>query len=424
MQVATTSHQQNHALHIPRSTAIINAMSTFTESDRDALLADVEAYCTELRPVEDECYLAHKRNDAIITLAKKHNLLGMIVPRELGGRGADSLTLARAIARINHEGNAVRTFFSCQTAIGQYPIIRFGTDDQKSRYLPASCAGDCILAFALTEPDAGSNPLEGTTTYKDAGDHYILNGSKYLISNASIAHAVITFAFPADENGTRIPDSRMSAFIIDTGADTYRAEPLHHKPGMYTCDTAQFTMTEHRVPKANMLGGEGNGFRVAMHSLISGRLSVAAGSLGTIEDVLNEVLAYATTRHQHGKPIGKHQLIQDHIAMIEMARATSDALIERAAIAKQRWDDHPDDAQLRAEADMLVAQAKFHASNAAWDAADRAVQILGGRGWMEDNRPMRHLQDVRVCRLYEGTDEIMKLKIASSLLGKDYEAFR
>ena len=142
-----------------------------------------------------------------------------------------------------------------------------------------------------------------------------------------------------------------------------------------------------------------------------------------IEDCLAEVLSYAKERYQHGKPIGKHQLVQEHIAAIEMARAGSDALVERAAEAKAASDADPENEKLAAEADMLVAQAKFFASNAAWDAADRAVQIFGGRGWSELYRVGRHLQDVRVCRIYEGTDEIMKLKIASALLGRDYAAF-
>lgn len=413
------------ALHPPTMTAAYE--SPMPADEREALMADIEAYCTELRPIEEMCYLEHKPNDAIISLAKKHNLLGILVPREYGGRGADALTYARALARINREGTGVRTFFSGHCSIGQYPIIRYGNDEQKSRYLPASCEGTCTLAFGLTEPEAGSNPLEGQTTYRREGDRYILNGVKYLISNGSIADAVIVFAFPEGDDGTPgtpAPGSRMSAFIVDTAGDTFEAEALHAKPGMYTCDTAMFQMTDHPVPVANMLGEEGNGFRVAMHTLISGRLSVAAGCLGTIEDCLEEVLTYSRTREQHGKEIARHQLVQEHIAMIEMARATSDAMIERAAIAKQRSDESPKDEALRAEADYRVAQAKFHASNAAWDAADRAVQVFGGRGWSELYRPMRHLQDVRVCRIYEGTDEIMKLKIAASLLGKGYEAFK
>lgn len=395
-----------------------------TVEDHKRLLADVEAYCAELRPQEELCYLEHRRNEQIVALAKKYELLGMCVPGEYGGRGADALTYSRALARINREGTGVRTFFSGHTSIGQYPIMRYGNAEQKARYLPPSCRGECILAFGLTEPEAGSNPLEGTSTYRRDGDRYLLSGVKYLISNGSIADAVIVFAFPEDRSGR---ERRMSAFIVDTGggsSESFESEALHAKPGMYTADTAMFQMVDHPVPVANLLGAEGEGFRIAMQTLVSGRLSVAAGCLGSIEDCLQEVLTYARQRRQHGREIGRHQLVQDHIAHIEILRASADAMVERAALAKQASDDDTADEELRLEADFRVAEAKYYASNAAWEAADRAVQVFGGRGWSELYRPMRHLQDVRVCRIYEGTDEIMKLKIASRLLGKEFEAYR
>jgi alkylation response protein AidB-like acyl-CoA dehydrogenase len=172
------------------------------------------------------------------------------------------------------------------------------------------------------------------------------------------------------------------------------------------------------------LGEEGNGFRIAMDTLVSGRLSVAAGCLGVIEDCLAEVVAYAKERQQHGKPIGKHQLVQEHIAAIEMHRFATEAVVLRAAEAKDASQREPDNAKLKVQAELLAAQAKLFASNAAWDAADRAVQVYGGRGWSTLYRPGRHLQDVRVCRIYEGTDEILKLKIAAAVLGKDFEAYK
>ena len=393
----------------------------FTDEDRARLIADVEAYCQELRPIEEIKYLEREFNPAIASLAKKHGICGIPVPKKYGGRGCDSLTYARMLARINREGSGPRTFFSGQSSIGQYPILKYGTEDQKQRYLPKSAAGDLILAFGLTEPDAGSNPLEGTTTYRREGDKLVMNGVKYLISNGSIADAVIVFAFPEGATGE---DRRMSAIIVDTAGSTFEKEQLHSKPGMYTCDTAMFSMNEHVIRGDNMLGKEGEGFRIAMHTLVSGRLSVASGCLGSIEDCLTECIEWARTRHQHGKEIGRHQLVQDHLAKIEMARATSEAMIERAAHAKQLSDDNPGDRNLLADADYKVAQAKFFASNAAWEAADHAVQIFGGRGWSELYRPFRHLQDVRVCRIYEGTDEVMKLKMGAKLLGKEFEAFK
>lgn len=390
------------------------------EPAAESLLQDVDKYCEELRPSEEIRYVEHAYNRETVDLARKYDLLGMPVAREYGGRGADALTYARALARIGREGTGVRTFFSGHTSIGEYPIQKYGDHAQKLRYLPRAARGDCLLAFGLTEPDAGSNPLELTTTYRRDGDRFLLNGVKYLISNGGIADAVIVFAYPQNETGKR---RRMSAFIVDTEGETFEKEDLPAKLGMFTANTAMFQLTEHPVPAENLLGEEGNGFRIAMGTLVSGRLSVAAGCLGVIEDCLAEAVSYARERRQHGKEIGKHQLVQEHLAMIEMARASSDALVERAALAKQASDEAPGDSSLAAEADLRVAQAKFHASNAAWEAADRAVQVFGGRGWSELYRVGRHLQDTRVCRIYEGTDEIMKLKIAASLLGKDFAAF-
>ncbi len=278
------------------------------------------------------------------------------------------------------------------------------------------------MAFGLTEPDAGSNPLEMTTTYERRGDKFVLNGVKYLISNGGIADAVVVFGYPKDAPANE--KRRMSAFIVETKGASFAKEDLHAKMGMPTANTAMFEMTDHEVPATNMLGDEGNGFRIAMHSLVSGRLSVAAGSLGVIEDCLAECVTYAKERKQHGKEIARHQLVQEHIAMIEMARATSEAIVMASAEAKQASDEDPTNDVKKAKADLLVAQAKLHASNAAWDAADRAVQVFGGRGWSTLYRVGRHLMDVRVCRIYEGTDEILKLKIAAAVLGKGYEAFK
>jgi alkylation response protein AidB-like acyl-CoA dehydrogenase len=390
---------------------------TATESAR--LLDDVEHFCQEIRPIEELCYVEHRFNDQLVPLAKKHNILGMIVPPELGGRGADTVTYATALARINREGTGVRTFFSGHTSIGEYPILTWGNDDLKKRYLPPACRGEIILAFGLTEPDAGSNPLEMTSTYERRGDRFILNGVKYLISNGGIADAIVTFAYNAGQ------PRRVSAFVVDTKLKGFAKEDLLAKMGMPTANTAMFEMTNVEVPAANLLGEEGNGFRIAMGSLVSGRISVASGCLGVIEDCLIEVVNYTKERQQHGKPIAKHQLIQEHIAMIEQQRVSTEAMVLRAAHAKDASMAAPNNADLARDADIAAAQAKLFAASAAWDAADRAVQAFGGRGWSTLYRPGRHLQDVRVCRIYEGTDEILKLKLAAHVLGgREWEAFK
>lgn len=394
-----------------------------TASDQKRLLDDVEAFCQEIRPIEELCYVEYRFNDQVLPLARKHDILGMPVPVEYGGRGADTVTYARALARIGREGTGVRTFFSGHTSIGEYPVLTWGNEEQKRRYLPAACRGDKVMAFGLTEPEAGSNPLEMTSTYEKRGDHFVLNGDKYLISNGAIAQAIITFAYPKNATGK---DRRISAFILDTDTAGFEAESFtpQAKMGMPTADTAMFNMHDCKVPAANLLGEEGQGFRIAMGTLVSGRISVASGCLGVIEDCLAEVVRYATEeRSQHGKLIGKHQLVQEHIAAIEMHRLATEALVMKAAEAKDASQASPTP-ELKARAELLAAQAKLFAANAAWDAADHAVQVYGGRGWSTLYRVGRHLMDVRVCRIYEGTDEILKLKVAAAVLGKDFEAYR
>jgi alkylation response protein AidB-like acyl-CoA dehydrogenase len=387
-------------------------------ADQKRLLDDIEAFCQEIRPIEELCYVEHQFNDQVLPLGRKYNLLGMILPPEYGGRGADTVTYARALARIGREGTGVRTFFSGHISIGEYEILRWGNEEQKRRYLPAAARGERVLAFGLTEPEAGSNPLEMQTTYERKGDQFVLNGVKYLISNAGIADTIVTFAYPKGRTG------RISAFLVDVGGPGLAREDLTAKMGMPTANTAMFELSDYVVPAANLLGPEGDGFRIAMGTLVSGRLSVAAGCLGVIEDCLAEAVSYAKERQQHGKPIAKHQLVQEHIAAIEMDRVATEALVLRAAEAKDASEAVPADAERRSQAELLAVQAKLFAANAAWDAADRAVQVFGGRGWSTLYRPGRHLQDVRVCRIYEGTDEILKLKVAAAVLGKEYEAYK
>src|SRR2546421_968781 len=300
-----------------------------TPSEQRRLLDDVEAFCQEIRPVEELCYVEHQFNDQVLPLARKYDLLAMPVPISYGGRGSDTVTYAKALARIGREATGVRTFFSGHTSIGEYPILSWGSEEQKRRYLPAAARGEKILAFGLTEPEAGSNPLEMQMTYERRGDQFVLNGVKYLISNGGIADVIVTFAYPKGRTG------RISAFIVDTGGPAFAKEDLTAKMGMPTANTAMFELTDFALPAANLLGQEGEGFRIAMGTLVSGRLSVAAGCLGVIEDCLAEVVRYATQeRVQHGKLIGKHQLIQEHVAAIEMDRLATEALGLKAAEAK------------------------------------------------------------------------------------------
>src|SRR5947209_11611499 len=306
--------------------------------EREKLLADVEAFCQEIRPIEELCYVEHRFNDQVLPLGRKYGLLGMSLPEAYGGRPVDAVTYLQALARIGREGTGVRTFFSGHISIGAYPVMAWGNEEQKRRYLPAAAKGDKIFAFGLTEPEAGSNPLEMQTTYERRGDHFVLNGVKYLISNGGIADAVVVFAYPANPvNGKR----RVSAFVVDRGPG-FVSEDLTAKMGMPSANTAMFALTDCDIPAANLLGEEGDGFRIAMGTLVSGRISVASGCLGVIEDCLTETANYAKERRQHGKPIARHQLVQDHVAAIEIHRVTTEAIVMKAAEAKDESAAHPD----------------------------------------------------------------------------------
>lgn len=379
------------------------------------VLKDVSDFCEELRPIEDVCYLEHKYNEQTIPLAKKFNILGLPVPKELNGKGVDNFTYIKALERIGMEGSGIRTIFSVHSSLAQKTLMKFGTDEQKERYLKPSAKGDIIFAFALTEPEAGSNPLELKMIFKKDNDFYVLNGTKYLISNANIADAIVVFA--------KSMNNSMSAFVIDTNKEGIEMEELASKMGTPTTNTGMFELTDYRVPKENLIGKEGNGWQIAKEALIDGRLGVAAGCVGSIKDCLIEAIKYSKERMQYGKPIAKHQLVQEHIAAIKVHLSASRTMVMRATRLKNEWDKNPNDKELMRRADLAVAEAKLFCTNAAYDAADKAVQVFGGKGWSFLYRPGRHLVDNRVCRIYEGSDEIMKLKIASGVLGKEYRSY-
>src|SRR5262245_2629817 len=191
--------------------------------DAAKLAEDTEAFCQEVRPAEELAYAERKFNDQVVPLGKKYNLLGINLKPEYGGRGADTVSYLKALTRIGREGTTVRTFFSGHLSIGAYPIQTWGSEALKRKYLPAAARGDKILAFGLTEPEAGSNPRQMTTTFEKKGNNYVLNGVKYLISNGGVAQAVIVFGYPAGlaEND---PKRRISAFVMDTDAEGFEAE--------------------------------------------------------------------------------------------------------------------------------------------------------------------------------------------------------
>src|SRR5438445_485833 len=233
----------------------------------------------------------------------------------------------------------------------------------------------------------------------------------------SFADLVIIFAY------TRGKREGMCAFLVERGSAGFSAKPIENKMGLPTSDTGTIYLEKCEVPKENMLGPRGKGLSVAYSALMSGRLSVAAGCVGVMQDCLDEAVRYSGVRIQHGKPIGKHQLVQRHIGIISTNMEAARWLVLRAAYLKEKYEENPKNGQSRDAADLEIAKAKYFAANASFDAANRAVQVFGANGYSLENRPARHLMDTRVTKIYEGTDEILEQKIALGVLGKAFEAY-
>jgi alkylation response protein AidB-like acyl-CoA dehydrogenase len=395
----------------------ISVMNFDISPEQEQLLKTVDRACQKVRPIEDKCYLDGLRNDEVVSIFREANLLGLPISTKYGtGQGADLLTYLLAMERIGQEGCSLATFFSVHISIGQKVIQEWGTEEQKERYLPHTTTGEKIMAFGLTEPDAGSDPSGMKTNFYEDGDYFILNGSKSWISNANIAGVITTYA--RDKK-----DGRISAFIVDKEESPFTTQEQKHKMGLVTSDTGQIFFDNCPVPKRNLLGERGKGLSVALSTLMNGRLSVAARCAGVIEDCLKESVEYSKQRETFGKPLAKQQLIQRHISKMSTLLRASKLITYDAAMAKMRAEEEGSRA-LRDEADKLIAQAKYFATNAAFDAADRAVQVFGANGYSFENRVARHLCDTRVTRIYEGANEILEQKIAISILGSEYSAFR
>jgi alkylation response protein AidB-like acyl-CoA dehydrogenase len=382
------------------------------------ILEQVDRVCKTLRPIEDRYYLEHKFNDQVKPLFARAHLLGLPISKKYGdGQGADMVTYALAMERIGREGTGVRTFFSGHVSLGQLSIQKWGNEEQKAGYLTPATRGAKILAFGLTEPNAGSDPASLSTSFETKGNKFMLNGQKTWISNGSTADAVIIFAYPKGKK------QGMSAFLVDRDSKGFSANRIENKMGLPTSDTGTIYLDDCVVPKGNMLGPSGKGLSVAYSALMNGRLSVAAGCVGVIGDCLDEAVRYSGVRVQHGKLIGKHQLVQRHIGIMSTNLEAARWLTLRAAFLKQKHEENPGDTKLRDVADLEIAKAKYFAANASFDAANRAVQVFGANGYSLENRPARHLMDTRVTKIYEGTDEILIQKIALGSLGTGFEAY-
>ena len=396
----------------------LSKMNFDVSEEQSLILEQVDRACREFRPVEDKFYLERRVNDQIKPFFANAHLLGLPVSRKYGdGQGADMVTYALAVERIGREGTGLRTFFSVHLALGQMTVQHWGSEEQKDRLLPPATRGDAILAFGLTEPSAGSDPAALKTYFEEKGGRYYITGQKMWISLGSTARYVLVFAYP---KGKR---EGMCGFILDTKSQGFKAELIQHKLGLPTADTSTLYLDGVEVPKEDLLGPPGKGMSVALSGLMNGRLSVAAGCVGVIQDCLDESVRYAGVRVQHGKLIGKHQLVQRHIGLMSTNLEAAKLLLLKAAFVKQKYEEDPKNTELRDITDLACARAKYFAANASFDAANRAVQIFGANGYSLENRPARHLADTRVTMIYEGANEIMEQKLALGSLGRGFEAY-
>jgi alkylation response protein AidB-like acyl-CoA dehydrogenase len=412
----------------------LSKMNFEVSEEQKNFLDKVDRVCKSIRDYETRCYLDEKINDRVIPEFGEIGMLGCPISKKYGGLGYDILTYLFALERIGREGNSLRTFFSAHVSIGQMVIQNWGNAEQKQKYLVNTTNGTNIMGFALTEPDAGSDPGRMSTKFEERGDNYVLNGTKHWVGNGTFAKVITTYA--------KGSDGKISAFIVDTNSKGFSSEEMKNKMGLLTVKNAEITFENCLVPKENLLGKLGSGLSVAYSALIDGRLSVAAGAVGVMKDCLDESIKYSQKREQHGSVLAKKQLIQEHIATMIVNIESSRWLVYRAGIARQRLHDYVENLKendanwmsslnrqnteysaLRNRADRLAAIAKLHATNAAFDCANRAVQVFGSYGYQKTSRVARHFLDSRAIVIYEGANEVLKLKIASLEMGEKYDSY-
>ncbi|MGA9226496.1 MAG: acyl-CoA dehydrogenase [Mesobacillus sp.] len=328
-------------------------------------------------------------------------LMGIPVPEQYGGAEMDFISYIIAIHEISKVSATVGVILSVHTSVGTNPILYFGTEEQKQKYVPKLAAGEYLGAFCLTEPSAGSDAASLKTRAVKKDGHYVLNGSKVFITNGGEADVYIVFANTNPEAGTK----GVSAFIVEKDTPGFIVGKDEHKMGLYGSRTVQLTFEDMKVPEENLLGQEGEGFKIAMSNLDSGRIGIAAQALGIAEAALEAATEYAKDRQQFGKPIAAQQGIGFKLADMATSVEAAKLLIYRAA-------------QLRSEGKrcgLEASMAKLFASRTAVEVATEAIQVFGGYGYTKEYPVERYFRDAKVTEIYEGTSEIQKIVISKQL---------
>jgi butyryl-CoA dehydrogenase len=331
--------------------------------------------------------------------------LGAPVAEEYGGRSLDYTGYALIVEQVGRGDSAMRTVVSVQTSLVCGSIERWGSEEQRRRWLPRLCSGEAFGCFALTEPDAGSDPASLRSRAERIDGGWRINGQKMWISLGNVAEVALVFAQSDPDQAHR----GICCFLVPTDSDGFSTQEIHGKLGLRASDTASIGLDDVEVPDEALLGEVGDGFRIAMTALDSGRYSVASGCVGICQGCLDASVAYSTERRQFGMPIAGFQLVQEMIAEIVVRTDAARLLVRRAGILKDAGEPSTTETSI----------AKLYATESAVDCANLAIQVHGGSGYVDDHPVERYLRDARVTTLYEGTTQIQKLIIGRAATGID-----
>lgn len=379
---------------------------SFVFSEEHELLREVARRFTdsEVRPLAQQIDENEEVPLELIKKAAELDLLGIPFPEEYGGAGLGEIGYCILLEEVARGCNSTAVVIGGQVSLGGTAINMFGNEEQKRKYLPQLIRGEKIAAFALTEPEAGSDAANIKTTAVKDGNGYILNGNKTFITNGSIAGIIVTFAVTDKSKGHR----GITAFVVESDMPGYRAGKHEKKMGIRGTFTTDLFFEDMRVPKESVLGAEGQGFKVAMATLDSGRTSLAAQCLGSAKELLDLSIKHAKERVQFGRPISDQQAIQFMLA--DMA---TDTYLMESILYRTAWMSDQKMEYVRESAIV-----KLFCSEAVCRVADKAVQIHGGMGYMREYPIERFYRDARINRIYEGTNEIQRIIVARNLLKK------
>lgn len=376
-----------------------------TTEEHEALRMKIREFAeTEIKPL---AFLLDKENefpsDAVSKLGKL-GYMGIPYPKEYGGMGLDILSYAIAVEELARVDGGSGVILSAHVSLGSWPIFAYGTEDQKQKYLVPLVKGEKIGAFGLTEPNAGSDAGGTETTAVPDGDYYILNGGKIFITNADKADTYVVFAVTTPDIGVR----GISAFIVEKGWEGFTFGDHYDKMGIRSSSTAELIFNDVKVPKENLLGEEGQGFKIAMSTLDGGRIGIAAQALGIAQGAYENALEYSKERIQFGKPICHQQIISFKLADMATKLRAARFMIYSAAELKEHHEPYG----------MESAMAKQYASDVCLEIVNDALQIFGGNGYLKGMEVERAYRDAKICTIYEGTNEIQRVVIASHIIGK------